>query len=403
MSINGSASKPKGIIVIGRDADEVKFKVTLSKGTLVEFDTRPSQFEIIDAVGLPDNKTRLRATGATPYAESVKFLDDGSWVTEIKNSKMYVGGTGEIPFYQEIFISQRLPRENEKLLVHRKSFLNTYAANTTIYGYVPVTEGLRPIDGSIKKYNNNTYIWKIDKLKKGKINKREATVEVGKKDYTAIADIYRGYQYEVSARISGVALVETQEILFIGDLIFGSWYESLFGNKNYYYGQQRWGLYLKHFVSLTSVSALTNFTATSADLKYRLVPGVWEKDATVGLIAGFQSVTFNSTSLPMYGVGAFWARPMPEFFDRIFNVIPWFRYPKWVDMELISYLIAADSKYNLGTNYVLNFHGKMLFTRQFFMEGGMSIRQTEFKLTTSSLAPTTGSLLTGTLGFGYNF
>ncbi len=401
--INSVTTKQRGIIILGGEVDKIDFKATLPKGSFVQFTTQPIVFEIVDAVKGPNKSIVIKARGATPYTDNIKWVQEDLWQAEIKNLKFYVGGEGEIPFYQEIFLSEEAPTNEDRLSLHKRVRHNTYANELTVYGYAPEAADLQNLDGEVAKYDKKYFVWKMKDFKKGKFNKKDVRVKYGDKMYAASYDVYRQYQLEISARISGVALVDTKQVLFIGDLILGSWYESFFGWKNYWLGHQRWGLYLKHFRSLMTTPDLTTFAATSLDLKYRLTPGVWEKDATFGLIAGYQTVTFNQSELPMYGAGIFWARSMPELFDKVLNIIPWFRYPKWVDAEFVNYISSADGKYNLGTNYLLNFHGKMLFTSRLFLEGGFSMRQLAFQPVGAAQTPTTAALFTGTLGLGYNF
>lgn len=401
--VDDKSQRPNGIIVVGFENEKLKFKANLANGMSVELLTKPLMFQIIDSTKTLEGELHIKATGATPFEDRAKIFEDGSWEATIKNFKLWVSGAGEIPFYQEFFVNQPLPVATEKLRIYPRSFLNTYANDTMIYGTSPPPAKITSVDGSANKYERSYYTWYVDRLKKGEVNKRNIGITYGDRNYQGIVDVYRGYQLEIGARLSGVAVVQNQELLLISDFVMSFWSETFFGSKNYWIGQQRWGLKAKYFRGLTKVNLLEQFTVTHLDIAYRLVPGIWERDATVGLLLSYQSVTLNADTVPMLGGGAFWARSMPYFFDKLFNIIPWFRHPKWVDAEVIYYLASSDTKYKLGTNFLVNFHGKMLMTPRFFIEGGASMRQTNYAVVGSGQTPLNASFLTGTLGVGYNF
>jgi len=410
VTISGKRRKKRGLIVVGQDVkDKVDFMARLENGSFIKLETAPAQFKILDAVKTSKGLL-VEISGARPLAKNVKITEDGIFKVLAKKTKkggstdfrVTLSGPGGVPFLQQIFLSQELPRASDELKFHSRSMFTTYDDHSTLYGYVKPKLKLQSIDGVATRYESNYTVWNVGKLIEGQVNSRDILVVDGTNRYTATVDVYRGYDIELGARLTGVALVESKKVLVLADILAGAWYESIFGWENYYFGRQRWGTYFKYFQNLTRSGSLQDLTVTSFDLKYRAMPGIWEKDATVGLILGYQTVKFNENQAPMLGVGGFWARSMPSFFDRIFNIIPFLRYPKWVDMELISYVSSLDPKLKLGTNFVLNFHGKMLVTTRFFIEGGVSVRDIQFtKVSTNEGAQ--GSLVAGTFGFGLNF
>ncbi|OQW46881.1 MAG: hypothetical protein A4S09_02950 [Proteobacteria bacterium SG_bin7] len=403
VTINGKSERPNGVVVVGLDGDTIKFKASLPDGSTVEIFTKPITFEILDAIRTPEKELLIRARGATPFEENIKFLEDGSWRHIVKKFHLYVSGAGEIPFYQELFINQQLPSSEEKIKISKRSFLNTYNSDTMIYGFTPNTAKIETVDGSANKYENQYFTWYVDKLQKGQVSKPNIGVGYGSRNYQGSVDVYRGYQLEIGARISGVAVVQTKDLLLISDLVLNYWSETLFGSKNYWFGQQRWGLKAKYLKSITKMDLLESFSSTHFDIAYRLIPGIWERDATVGLLVDYQSVNVNTDTVAMVGGGVFWAQSMPKFIDNIFNIIPFFRYPKWVDMEFMYYFSSLNPSYVLGANFLYNFHGKMLVTPRFYFEGGGSMRQINFGRADGSLSPLSASFLQGTLGIGYNF
>jgi hypothetical protein len=141
---------------------------------------------------------------------------------------------------------------------------------------------------------------------------------------------------------------------------------------------------------------------TTADLKYRLTPGLWERDETWGLILGYEDVKLSSAQAPLLGAGFFWARSMPKIFDDIMNYIPFMNYSKWVDMDFMYYSVPLKSNLNTGTNFAINFHGKILWTKTLFGEAGFGFKSYEYKdLDIKKYASL--QAFYGTMGLGLNF
>jgi hypothetical protein len=223
--------------------------------------------------------------------------------------------------------------------------------------------------------------------------------------HRAYLDVYRGGAGEASFRLTGVGTASAQFSIFSEAHVLW-WVNDFFGSPDFYFSRQRWGFSAKYFTSLSQLKEVEEgsgtLTVMQVDTRYRLTPGLWEKDESVGLIGSFESVKVGQFNVSKFGAGVFWARSMPRVFDRWFSLLPYMNYPKWVDMEFIKYLTCTDGKYALGDDYVINFHGKVLWTKRFFGEAGFGIKnyfaeseadRTHFKLTT----------FYGTVGLGINF
>ena len=96
-----------------------------------------------------------------------------------------------------------------------------------------------------------------------------------------------------------------------------------------------------------------------------------------------------------------------RFFDDIFNVIPFMRYPKWVDLEFILYPITLRDQQSSNFIFTMNFHGKVQWSPTFFGEAGFGLKNFSFEDTRSSdpnkqLSLTLGAAY-GTIGLGFNF
>jgi hypothetical protein len=107
----------------------------------------------------------------------------------------------------------------------------------------------------------------------------------------------------------------------------------------------------------------------------------------------FQYVDIGGVPANLGGLGGFWARSMPKILDDLFNLAPFMRYPKYVDVEFIYYPFAVFSDAVPGQTYNLNFHGKVFWSKTFFGEAGFGVRQYVFQ--------TSGSTSQIELGMGY--
>ena len=223
-----------------------------------------------------------------------------------------------------------------------------------------------------------------------------------------VFELFRYDNQEISLRTSG--LLSNGQALVFAEINYQHWFENIIGSNSYYLSNQRWGVQLKAQQSLNKFKAEydsetqeLDMTTTTFDLKYRLQPGAWGRDETVGLILGTHSLNIGEFQMRQYGVGVFWARMMPQVFDQFFNQISFLNYPKWVDMEYVHYVGTFNSSdYKLGNNSALNFHGKIFWKPQFFGELGFGIKNYHFD---SNLNDQQFNLETfyGTVGLGINF
>ncbi len=103
---------------------------------------------------------------------------------------------------------------------------------------------------------------------------------------------------------------------------------------------------------------------------------------------------------------------MPKVFDNIFNLLPIFRYPKFVDAEFRLYPLIQTKNVSVppagGLNYDMLFHGKVLWTKRFFGEAGFGIRALALRRVFPGDEKTSGknlnyTALHGTAGIGFNF
>jgi hypothetical protein len=182
----------------------------------------------------------------------------------------------------------------------------------------------------------------------------------------------------------------------------------LFGWDNDMFSNQRWGMSLRYFKNISGTLTdqvtppIEDISSLVIDTKYRISQGVWGRDPSMGLVGSLQMINIQEFNYSLLGAGAFWARSMPKFFAVIMDIIPWFRYPKWVDVEFIYYPMTFTSNYVLGSNYALNFHGKIQWPKHYFGEAGFGLKQYSFS-NASEFKAANIYMLYATIGLGYTF
>lgn len=310
-----------------------------------------------------------------------------------KNARLIRPGKSGGVFVFALEISEP-PRKKDRRFVSYRAPTGTYQRQDEM----PV----RDMEGQVS-------IWNFEAPNKFAMNTATLDVPGEKTTHKSYLDIYRAGAGEASLRLTGVVTSES-DFVMLGEGHVSWWFNDLFGWQNYYLSRQRWGVSAKYFTSLNQLPASVedassedvSLSVVEADLRYRFTPGLWEKDETLGLIVAYESMALGSTNVPKMGIGLFWARSMPRSVDYWFSKLPFMNYPKWVDMEFVKYVSSMDSDISLGDDYVLNFHGKVLWTPRFFGEAGFGLKNYYFEKTSDG----SGAKLTtfyGTVGLGINF
>jgi hypothetical protein len=328
----------------------------------------------------------------------------------LNNTAVYLPGTTGGIFKQQIVIN-KLPSESIRPYLDSRTIEASYVDGVKIFGRAGPGSKLSTKQNSIEPRGGQEFVWYFQNRKRGETNRSYLTIKNGDQEFRAYHEMYKGYPRELSTRLSGIVSSEGS-LVMMGELAFNYWFEDIFGWTNYYLARQRWGLSTKYFQSLTNFS-LASSSATStntgilkvvtADLKYRLSPGLWNRDESWGLMGSYQKINYLSFDSAFTGGGIFWARSMPKIFDDLFNILPMFRYPKWVDADFILYFLPGDAKTKINSvTYALNFHGKVMWTNAFFGEAGFGVKQYGFQDSTTLKKLQFGSLY-GTVGLGLNF
>lgn len=403
--------------------DKVQFFAVLKSETTYEFVATTLKPEILDMIESDQDFNLVDLTGQVPSPLTViaqeypkilygKFtksfgLEDTIlpnptlWKASIekKTSHLYFPGSGGGVFEYPVVI-ENSPTKSDRRYVTKNPIDGTYKNNDRIE-YWPE----RQVDAK-----PDSKIWELSAENKYKYNRNFLDIEgTNGKQHKAYLDVYRGTSGEASLRLTGV-LQDGNELVVLGEGHVSWWFNDLFGWQNSYLSKQRWGIEIKHFTALTDVQAKTednqtestDLSVTDINLKYRFTPGLWERHETFGAILSRESGTFGRYDVAKLGVGLFWARSMPRALDELFNKLAVFRYPKWVDVEVINYMSSMTSGVTLQNDFIVNFHGKVMWTDRFFGEAGFGYKRYAFTLDKNDEKFNTQTLF-GTVGVGLKF
>lgn len=369
---------------------------------IVGYDNRPTTPSVAMNPKQYGALTKLIGFEAT-IGDNRKF-----WIANLKRDKplIYLQGVGGGVFKQTFDLSD-IPRSVTRPYLHKNTPNQTYNNNFKLFGRKLASAQLSTDQNSvvIQSSDQTEFLWYFKAEVRGKINKSYLDVSYEGKSYRSYFEAYKGYPRELSLRFTGFIAGGQSSIL--GEVAYNQWFETLLGYTGYYLGRHRWGVSFRAFqafnqLKVDSSGTTAKFAVMNVDLKYRLTPGLWGRDETLGLTLSYQDLAFGAVKAPMLGTGAFWARSMPRAFDDFLNVLPFLKYPKWVDMELIYYASSMNEKVKLDANFSLNFHGKVLWSDNIFGEAGFGMKRFAFTDQSQGQKASLNSFF-GTVGLGLSF
>lgn len=407
---------------------KIDVRVQFRSGATVALSSRPLQVQFLDVV-LSSDKETIILTGRGPKplgkVKDLQVPPNHFWsATGIETQTIWqlsiprdpptlrVLGAWNVPFTYLINY-EALPSEQDRVYINTRTGSGTYVDGARIRVLSPQGAKLRTSEIRVQNLpggGKNEYRWNFAADDQGKNNKSQITI-VGRgenaKDWVAHYQLYRGFPYEVSGRLTGIVSADLETVV-MGEVAAGAWFERIFGMDSYYLSERRWGMNARYFRALQSfkfspdAEALSAFAVSNIDLRYNLIPGIWNRDELFGLTLGSQMIDLGGLNANLGGIGAYWARTMPRIFDDIFNILPFLRYPKYVAMEFTYYPMSFSNEVTPGATYNLNFHGKLFWSPRFYGEAGFGIKQFNYVYKPSQSDVLVGTAY-GTIGLGVIF
>ncbi|MES2965912.1 MAG: hypothetical protein V4760_18670, partial [Bdellovibrionota bacterium] len=397
--VAGKPAGPRGLLNFA-PGRAVRLRVAFNDGSKVEIASQPAVLNLLDVVESKDGReiiltgTKLMPLGKKKiisrperhFWSATGIEQETIWQIAISQEAptVRVLGTFSLPF-TFVFNADKIPKEIDRVYIREGGSGGTYSEAPVLFGHSPNNDYVLSREKEAHNTDPTLFEWTFNSPEFAKFNRSRITIKNRTdqtKQWVAHHRLFRGYPYEASTRLTGV-LGATGQMVILGEVSAGAWFESLGFTQNNLISKQRWGAAARYFRSLTSIdtgnnTSISEFTSMNIDLKYNILRGIWNRDEMVGAIMSAQSVTVNGISGTLFGGGAYWARTMPKVFADLFDLIPYLDYSKYVDMELIVYPLSFDSNVVPGVSYNLNFHGKVFWTKRIYGEMGFGIKRFDY-------------------------
>lgn len=304
-----------------------------------------------------------------------------------------------------------LPLEKDKLHLINKIPLASYTNSTTRQVYLSENTKFNNKNDIDQAKTNEITVIELTQKKHHDISLNELNIiDSNQYQRKLIYESILGTNSEVSIRLTCAS--GGNKATFLGELKTDYWFERIPFIDSEKLSLLRLGISAKYYQNVSDMSYIqksddseieikTKMRLFFLDLKYRLQPGIWNRDETIGPIISYQQADITNTQFNLIGVGFFWARSMPYIFNEIMNYIPYMKYPKYVDLDFVYYPNSTSKDIRLISNWALNFHGKVMWTNQFFGEAGFGFKT--YSILNNDNNNVALSSFYGTAGIGWQF
>lgn len=256
--------------------------------------------------------------------------------------------------------------------------------------------------------DETSFVWRFPAPDKGAMNMNYLALKYKKNYYYFSRRIFRAHKGSVTAA-AALSASPTLDVVPGYRLTADYWPESIWGDQKWAY--QRWGFAFEIFETAQPFKPKKDFTEKVSinpihfEIMYRFSPGIRPVQSSFGLSLRylryqlFRSISSDLT--PRFlGVGAFWHTAPQKIVDDVFNIVPLFRYPKWMELSAFYYpMIFGD--FNLGFSWSYHAKGRMFFARSWFLDASFNVMDMNFEVV-NNVKPRI-STAHGTIGIGMLF
>lgn len=393
--INNKEVDHKGVLV----ADELEpkeFVAEFEDHSSVEIQAVPPKTDFDEVFLDNEENVIVKGFGDAPYnLIQLKDKKEKEWSIKLpaKQKILYIGAQNGFVWKQEFSVEKSIPSDFDRPYLLIGSKTSTYKDTVALKGKVR-EDFLITNQSNTVKQNQNLFDWNIQLGKHGTTTTDSIVMSDGYNKHVASYNVYRSYPGEFVSRLTAFKPTEN-DIWGLTELSASYWFEDIFGSKNYYWSQQRWGITAQSMVNLTAGL----FRVSTADLKYRFSPGVWNREESFGFKVGYQSMNYRSVEGAFIGAGAFWTMPSKGLVDKALNVVPVFRKQKVLDIQAMYYPLLVRTRGTLGLNYDLRMNGKIFLKPDFFVEIGLGARQISLTISSTNYVDATLGFCTGGIGW----
>jgi len=379
-------------------------------------------------VGVVDGGGQVRPTRLTTRGQIFSFMKEQNyfindykgqknWSNKFEDAEMEFAPY-EVGASLQLFglVLPKIPPEFEFFL-NDKSPIATYSPSVILKGRKKPTEQLAAKEKGelLVSSNEIDFIWIFKTPKKAEANRNYLSLQYKGENYFFSNRIFRAHKTSVSAS-AALSASPTLDIVPGYNFTFDHWFEQIWNTSNFSY--QRWGLKGNIYETIQGFKPSDNYPENisvlpiNIDLLYRFSPGVKPVQSSFG--AGLRYMRFklfrsinSDIEAELLGVGTFWHTAPQKIVDDIFNVVPFFRYPKWMELSFFYYPVIIGGE-TAGFAFSWQARGQMFFAKNWFLDASFNVNNFAFKRTKLegvTLGADSFGIGTahGTVGLGYLF
>ncbi|MEM7646872.1 MAG: hypothetical protein AAF203_08190, partial [Pseudomonadota bacterium] len=260
--------------------------------------------------------------------------------------------------------------------------------------------------------SKRSFLWNFPTPEKGGVNRNYLSLQHKGKDYYFSKRIFRAHQTSISGSF-GLSTSPTLDIVPGYNFAAEHWFEEIWGKSSWSF--QRWGLAANVYETIQGFKPSDDFPENISvnpihfDILFRLNQGVRPVQSSFGLgVRALNFKLFRSVSsdveTQLMGIGAFWHTAPQKIIDDIFNIVPFFRYPKWMELSFFYFPLAIDNV-ELGFSFSWQARGKLYFAKRWYLDASFNVNSVSFKKETAIGQIDSFGIATahGTIGVGYHF
>lgn len=295
-----------------------------------------------------------------------------------------------------------LPFEMDRIYLNEPAPKATYHSSIKLWG--PHKKGqILDSKQNLVEFYDDEFKWEFASPKKYQQNRariflRNSNIS-GAKNKTTVFDyeVYRGFSTYLSGRI-GLSLSSKLAASAALDLNFIHWFEDLGSSASW--SRQRWGLSAGYMKTAVSSKPEEKYETGYLDLYYRFTPGVEGWTESVGLQTSFFQVKYRETEPTwMGGVGVFWNRSLPNWFNYLVGVLDFFKKPKWANFSAVYYAVPLRSG-TKANGFQLKALARIDISQASYFEGGWALFATTYEYSKTRVTTGAGRAY---LGYGYRW
>lgn len=433
VKLNDKKAPKNAQITLSPDQKNISLAIKFKSGFFIKISDK-SRFIALENIfvdpvekrlGIIDGKGSVRPTQLTIKDRFFSFIKEKNyfkneyekskdWPQDIEDAEMEFSPyqTGASMQLYGIILPHVPPPFNFQL--NEDNPIATYSSTVELRGKKQPNEVLAAKNkNELFIHNDQTdFLWEFPAPLKGQVNHNYLSLQHKNKDYYFSQRIFRAHQTSVAASLS-LSTSPTLDLVPGYNFSAEHWFEEIWNKSTWSY--QRLGLAANMYETAQSFKPNKSYpekisiNPINFDILYRLSPGVRPVQSTFGLGVRYLNFTlYRSVSSDIQtqflGIGGFWQTAPQKLIDDIFNVVPLFRYPKWMELSLFYYPISM-SDVQLGFSFSWKAHGKMFFAKNWYFDASFNVNNISFRRQNSIGRTDAFNIATasGTLGVGYLF